>query len=143
MVRTLEYCSVNWQVRTYTWFPIVMSGIWFTSRQYFVQVPGPSFGTPVTCLDARLANGEKPIMAFGRVLASGKRLARMADLSRQRGSRRPLLLRRAVLFSSGALVFLLGSCVPKSEQPPLGPFDGVDSSSASFWCDQAGNDFMS
>jgi hypothetical protein len=34
MVRTLEYCSVNWQVRTYTWFTIVVSGLWITSREY-------------------------------------------------------------------------------------------------------------
>ena len=51
----------------------------------------------------------------------------MVDLSRQHGSLRPLLLRGAVLFSSGALVFLLGSSVPKSEQRPLGPFGGLGS----------------
>ena len=73
-----------------------------------------------------LSNGEKPIMADGRVLASGKRLARMVDLSRQHGWLRPLLFRGAVLFSSSALVFLLGASVPKSVQRPLGPFGGLE-----------------
>jgi hypothetical protein len=120
-------CSVNWQVRTYTWPKIFLYALWSANRNYEVPFRGLSFETPVSCMDDRISNGEKPIMAYGRVLASGKRLARMVDLSRQHGSRRPLLLRGAVLCGSGCLVFLLGSSVPKSEQRPLRRFCGPGS----------------
>jgi hypothetical protein len=51
MVRTLEYCSVNWQVRTCTWFTMVIYGLWSANRQYVVRVRGAASETPVSCLD--------------------------------------------------------------------------------------------
>jgi hypothetical protein len=73
----------------------------------------------------RISNGEKPLVAYRRVLASRERLSRMERTIPSHGFRRHLLLRGSVLFSSGTLVFLLGSSVPKSEQHPLGPFGGI------------------
>jgi hypothetical protein len=78
MVRTLEYCSVNWQVRTYTWFTIVISGDWFTSRQYVVLSERLLLKLRCQVWTDRISNGEKPPMADWRVLASGERLRRMA-----------------------------------------------------------------
>jgi hypothetical protein len=77
MVRTLEYCSVNWQVRTYTWFAIVVSGLWITSREYVVLSERLLLKLRCHVWTDRISDGEKPLMAYWRVLASGERLSRM------------------------------------------------------------------